>query len=302
MKNATGVFLDGTLYLGGGYTGSSRTDPIVHAYNFADGKWKQLPPCPLKWSTVTTLGGKLVFVGGRVTHGAKLATYTNTIAVWNTDTQEWGFPMPCMVVPRMSPIVISLDDHLIAAGGKKGSLDYAVEVLDAKSGKWVVGPPLPLPCMSHMSAVVGDRWYLANTANDVIMQANIRDYITAATRPLGAPAPSNHSLWRRLENDPPAIPFRIVSANSKLIAFFDAHQVSVTAHMYQQDVWVKVTGRFPCTASSGLFLDSNSEENVSYVLGGEVNHQYSSQAHKLNFMTCKNLKVMKKGRQARLSE
>lgn len=296
------MFLDGTLYLGGGYTGSSRTDPVVHAYDLAAGKWKQLPPCPLKWSTVTTLGGKLVLVGGRLMQGAKLATYTNKVVVWNMETKEWEFPLPCMAVSRMCPVVISLDDYLIAAGGKRGALDFAAEVLDEKTGKWVTGSALPLPCISNMSAVVGEDWYLANMANDVILRANIREYIAVATRPRGTPAPPNHTLWRRLESDPPAIPFKIVSTNSQLLAFSDPHLVCVTAHVYQRDVWVKVVGRFPSTASSALFLESDSENNVLYVLGGEVSQQYSNQAHKLSFMTCKNLKVIKKSRQARLSE
>jgi hypothetical protein len=306
MKNATGVFMDDTLYIGGGYTGDSRTDPIVCAYNFAYGKiWKQLPPCPLKWSTVTTLGGRLALVGGRVTRGAKPATYTNKVAVWNQDTQEWEFPLPCMVAPRMSPIVIRVGDQLIAAGGKKGSLDYQAEVLDTKTGKWVIGPSLPLRCLSNTSAVVGEEWFLADTSSGVIQHANIREYVAAATRQADSsttPPSASQQLWKRLEENPPDVPFRIASVNSQLVAFSDPHMVNATAHMYQDDHWVKVAGKLPCTAGSGLFLDSASESNVAYVLGGEVNQQYSSQGYKLHFMTRSILKAVKKGRQIRMSE
>lgn len=307
MKNATGVFLDGMLYLGGGYTGSSKTDPIVHVYNLTSCKWSQLPPCPLKWSTVRVFGEKLVLVGGRVTRGAtKLAIYTNKVAVWNASAEQWDFSFPCMLAPRMSPIVVHVDNHLIAAGGNKGSLDYQAEVLHEKVGKWVCGPSLPLRCLSNTSAIVGEEWYLADMSNGIIRYANIREYIRAASRQFisedAQALPSSGSLWQRITSNPPDIPFRIASVNSQLMALSDPQQVGVTAHVYQQDVWAKITGKLPYTFGSGLLLDSDSEENVFYVLGGEMGQQYSNQAHKLDFMTCKGLKVIKKSRQTRMSE
>lgn len=303
MKNATGVFLGDTLYFGGGYTGNTKTDSIVYAWDFTAGKWRKLPPSPLKYSTVTALGGKLVLVGGWLTQGAKLACYTNKVAVWNADTQGWGFPLAPMMVSRMAPVVISVDDNLIAAGGRKGSLDYQAEVLHAKVGKWVRGPPLPLRCLNNTSAVVGEEWYLANVTNGIVQCANIRDYVTAATRHLsikGAPtADIPHPLWKRLPCNPPVIPFRIASINSQLVAFSDPHHVNITVHMYmyQQEIWAEIVGKFPCVFSTGSLLECSREENTLYVLGGEVGQQYSNQAHKLNLMTRKSLKVMKKSRQ-----
>lgn len=308
MKNATGVFLDNMLYLGGGYTGSSKTDAIVYACDLSAGKWEKLPPCPLKWSTVTTVRGKLVLVGGRLTHGAKLASYTNKVAVWNADTQEWGFPLAPMAVQRMAPVVISFENHLIAAGGRKGSLDYQAEMMHAKVGKWVRSPSLPLRCLSNTSAVVGDEWYLADVTNGIVCYANIRDYVTAATRDLsikGVPTTEIAvPLWQRLACNPPAIPFKVASINSKLVAFSDPHQVNITVHMYlhQQEIWAEIAGKFPCTFGTAFLLESNREENTVYVLGGEVAEQYSNQTHVLNLMTRKSLKVMKKSRQTRLSE
>ena len=303
MKNATGVFLEGTLYLGGGYTGSSRTDPVVYMYNLASGQWRQLPPCPLKWSAVTALGGKLVLVGSRVAKGAKVATYTNKVAVWNADTEEWEFPLPFMVASRMCPVVISHGDHLIAAGGKKGSMDFEAEVLHEKAGKWGIGPSLPFRCTRNSSALVGAEWFLVDLSNGAVDYCNVEEYIATSKRFLGTPTtPPSFGLWHRLEHRTPAIPFKIACVSSHLMAFSDDHLVSITAHMYQNDVWIQVTGKFPCNASSGLFIDSESEENVAYVLGGEVNQQYSSQAHELHFMTRKDFKEMKKNRQITLSE
>lgn len=241
-----------------------------------------------------------------MTQGAKLACYTNKVAVWNADTEEWGFPLASMAISRMAPVVISLDDHLIVAGGEKGSLDYNAEVLHSKADKWVSGPSPPFCCLSNASAVVGEEWYLANLKNGIVDCVKIRDYVTAATRHLllkGVPTPETPiPLWKRLPCRPPAIPFRIASINSQLMAFSDAHLVNITVHVYLQEVWAEIVGKFPCIFSTGLLLESSHEENTLYVLGGEVGQQYSNQAHKLNLMTRKNLKAIKKNRQTTLSE
>lgn len=356
MKSPAGVLLEGILYVGGGFTGSSRTDPVIFAYDAAIDLWRQLPLCPMKWSTLTQLGGKLVAVGGRVMQGAKLAAYTNKVATWNPTTRNWDFILPCMDVSRMCPVVISHQGHLIAAGGKKGSLDFQAEVLHAKMAKWVCGPILPLPCLTNTSAVVGGKWYLLDLFTGAMQYTNISNYVIVATQghrgspgavrkisdaPSGAvrkiSAPSGavrksapvvvrkvsesslavrderSTLWKKMENNPPTVPFRIAAVNSQLMAFSDnADKVSLAACIYQLNVWESVKGRLPCTLGSGLLLQGprggaggrgGAGENSSlYVLGGEVSQQYSNHAYKLDLMSCKSLRAVKKSRQARISE
>ena len=302
MKHASGAFLAGTLYVGGGYTGSTRTDPMVYTHNFASGEWKQLPPCPMKWSTLSVLDKKLVLVGGRVTQGTKLSHYTNKVAMLNSDTNTWDLSLPCMGTPKIAPIVINHQGHLIAAGGNKGSLDYKAEVLHAKSSRWVSGRILPLPCLRHTNAVVGGEWYLLNEQNGVIEHASLDKYLGLQESPhVDAPSEYTSNLWRKIENSPPELPTRIASINGCLISFSNSSANVMTAYMYGQDgLWVQVKGRLPCNLLHSLLLDSPLG-GVFYVLGGEAGQLYSSIAYRAEFTTCRELKEAKKERVTRLS-
>ena len=326
MKNVSGVFLDGALYLGGGYTGDSKTDAIVYVYHFSEAKWSNLPPSPIKWSTLTVLGGRLVLAGGRLARRQsnlkQAPSYTNKVVAWDKEKEEWE-DLPHMIVPRMSPFLIQHGDNLIAAGGNKGMLDFQAEVYCSELGKWVRGPALPLRCLSNTAAVVGNEWYLADTAatgggsNVMVQCTSIPDYVAVATQELDklenmahldslspAALQAGNNLWRKLSSSPPESPFRIATANSQLMALCDAKktQANITAYLYQQEVWTKVCGsRLPLVISSGLLLDAEGKENTTYLLGGESTQQSSNHGYELNFMNNKDFQDSKKSRQTKLS-
>lgn len=343
-KNAQGVILAGNLYIGGGHTGNCKTDATVYVYDITSCKWTQLPsPSPTKWSGMAVHKDKVILVGGRETqcHGTDLVSYTNKIAVWNESDGggKWENSLPRMSVPRLSPVVISHQGSLIVAGGKKGSLDFHVEVLGANAERWMCGAPLPLPCFSHTSTVVGGEWYLMEQQTGVVRHASISSYLAMAmgksvqsgqlgvhpapnhshsskksashksptTSSLGVASPppltrtpSLSSFWKSLPNKPPQIPFKIASANSQLLALSSSssdHGPNVTVHVYQDELWAEVDGRFPHTLSNGLLLGG---QNGLYILGGQVSHHYASTAHQLTFTTLYELRVIKKSRQLRL--
>lgn len=324
MKNAHGVFLDGILYLGGGYTGSSKTDLVVHAHNFTSGKWSQLPPCPIKWSALCVHENRLVLVGGREKCENRLALCTNRIAVWYSDSWRWECTLPPMIVSRMSPVVISHREHLIVAGGKKGSLDYNAEVLLARAERWAGGPALPLPCHAHTSTTLGGVWYLLDQKSGTVQYATISTYVKMVGKeedssdadrvcgniqlPNGGlhcncnhKLPSHQSnLWNKMDSSPPVIPFRIASTNSHLLAFSEA-QGLISAHVYEREMWSSVESRLPSTLSSGLVLAGDGGRGALYVIGGQVGHTYSNMSYRLALMTHEDLRLIKKNRHTTLS-
>ena len=352
MKNAQGVILTGCLYVGGGYTGSPKTDATIHVYDLASGKWTRLPvPGPAKWSGLGVHRDRLVLVGGRSTqcHSIDLVSYTNKTVVWNDCHGCWESSLPSMSVSRLCPITISHQGSLVVAGGKKGSLDYHVEVLHADADRWVVGPPLPLACLAHTSTIVTGDWYLMNQLNGAILKANLSSYIAAATGKLtrGHPTPDNsrqngftplnpishelssskassqkHNghvipistkfpssgdtppsglLWNPLPCRPPELPFKITSTGSQLLALSNQHSATITAHVYHHgQTWTQVEGRFPSTLSSGLLLGGQRDQNVLYILGGQISHHYTNTAYKVTLTTLKKLSIIKKSRQLRL--
>ena len=333
MKNAQGVFLDGLLYLGGGYTGSSRTDVTVHAHNFTSGKWFQLPPCPVKWSALTVLGNRLVLISGREASNNKLTLCSNKIAVWNSQEWKWECTvLPSMTTPRLSPVAISHRGHLIVAGGNKGSLDFHAEVLPQGATRWTCGPPLPLPCLPHTSATLDGVWYLLDLKTGTIQHANISAYMKTVRKvPNGVATDGDEghtqwlsngtlydsrvhdlrsNLWASMHSSPPVIPFRIASTKSHLLAFSEA-QGLISTHVYEQETWSSVESRLPSVLNSGLVLagpgaegeegDKGKGESVLYVIGGQKGVGYSNSTYRLTLMTHADLRLVKKSRQTTLS-
>lgn len=339
----------GSLYVGGGYTGSPKTDATVHVYDLASCKWTHLPaPSPAKWSGLGVHRDRLVLVGGRATqcHSTDLVSYTNKTAVWNDCSAQWENSLPPMSVSRLCPVTISHQGSLIVAGGKKGSLDYHVEVLHADAERWVVGPSLPLPCLAHTSTIVAGEWYLMDQLNGAIQKANISRYVAAATGKLtrdsptvpdnscqngyAPPKPISHKvvsgkassqkhnghaytrlsslgdtppsdlLWKQLSCKPPQIPFKITSTGSHLLVLSNKQSARITAHVYHGQTWTKVEGRFPSTLCSGLLLGGQRDQNILYILGGQVSHHYTSMAYMVSLTTLKKLSVIKRSRQLRL--
>ena len=314
MKNSQGVVLDGTLYLGGGYTGNSKTDATVYTYDSRT--WVSLSDCPFKWSALSVLNNELILVGGKEIGSSKSnSVYTNKIAVWSKKNKTWDFSLPLMIVPRMSPVVVSQGNYLIVAGGKKGSLDYRAEVLDSKSMQWFSSPALPLPCLSHTSVVVQGVWYLLDQQSGIIMYTKVSDYLNLAchqrkeewkmpdsnhTSPPNPSITSSTLIWKKMATNPPEIPKKISSIHTHLCSISQG-LANFNVYVHKENVWVLVEGRFPKNLVTGLWLMSDQDKNSFLVLGGETSqNNYSNESHKLTMMTKKELSVVKKSRHVKI--
>jgi hypothetical protein len=286
-KNAVGLYHKEELLIGGGYTGSSRDDAIVHTYDPKFNIWNSLPPAPLKWSALASLGDKIVLIGGKEV-GKPKASYSNKLAVLDEQRKEWKFLDPPMYTARMSPVVHAHDGYLIVAGGSKGSLDYNMEIFDLRARKWTVASPLPHKCLRNTSTTIDGVWYLLNEDSGLIHCADMATIIqyhvsgssqrstatssqnTGMQRP---PVPKrgvppllkvtseellvipNHMIWRPLETQPPARPFRITTIEGHLLALSLA-KGAVSAHAYMEGSWQYI-GKLPFTVSTAsVAIDS----------------------------------------------
>lgn len=319
IKNVQGAFLNGALYLGGGYTGSSKTDATVCVYNFTSNCWSSLPPSPVKWSAVCVLGNQLALIGGReavVGESKPYSSYTNKIALWDDSKQVWDTSFTPMRVPRLSPVVISHNNEfLIVAGGKRGSLDYRTEILHIGHRKWLLGPDLPLPCLSTTSTVVNSEWYLMNLLNGTVLHTSLDDYLYQIQKQFEMlvdcglnqqqqqqqpPYATNH--WQQLP-PPPETPFKISSLGQQpLVLCKTSSACIISVYLYEQHYWTAITGRFPSTLSSGLLLD-NKKEKACFLFGGEGSYRYySNKAYKLTLMMEREWREMKKNRHVTIQE
>ena len=291
---------------------SSKTDAAIYAYSESSDSWVTLPPLSraLKSSSLTTIGKKLVLLGGKESQPKPGRVFkwefssTNRVASWDVETQSWESSLPSMIVPRVSPVVVRHDGYIIAAGGSKGSLDYRAELLDISSSPmhWVCSPNLPLPCYRNTSAVVGGMWYLLDSLKGDVLFIRLDTYVQQ-TLLLKGSMPSNimstsASGWRKLAHKPSsaAVPFKIANLGSHLVAFSDVNG-KLSLHMLQEDgTWSTIGGQqLPPSLASALVLSRGAaEDDVLLVLGGENSVGFSDKTYKLSLKTQTELKENKR--------
>lgn len=157
------VEVKGTLYVGGGWTGSGG-DGIVMAYEPILSKWDILPPYNAKEFAMTAIDEKLVLVGGCNPHDTGDLHATGNLGIWCADTQEWEVPCPLPAMPtaRSAPSAATYNNWLIVAGGlaDDNSEVATVEALDVANKQWHTGPPTPMSWHRMRSTVIGNTWYL----------------------------------------------------------------------------------------------------------------------------------------------
>lgn len=173
MKNAQGVYHNYQLYVGGGFTGSTKADAIVFVYAPGVDMWKLLPSSPLKWFGMAILQDQLLLIGGKETASTK-SDYTNKLVAWNGEDHLWSSSFPPMQLARTSPVAFSHKQWLVVSGGKRGSLDFSAEVLDSDTRQWSLVPSLPFKCFTHTSAICVNTWYLLRESDGTVFKTDVR--------------------------------------------------------------------------------------------------------------------------------
>ena len=307
MKGAQGVFFNNKLHIGGGHTGNSVTDSMVFKYNATLDIWESLPPSPLKWFGMTIFNQQLVLVGGREV-GNRKQENTNKIASWDQANQSWNFTVPPMTFARISPVVFSYNGYLIAAGGKKGSLDFNMEVLDWQTQRWIIAASLPVKCFPHTSAENGNSWFLLSEYNQCILHANTSDVIqkaltqeetidesklddkndkspiTIACTEVQSFVAKETILWENLLK-PPGIPIRITTIRDHVLVV-SLNDTSTRLYVGKEDKLVtswKYVKEIPdsCYGSSVVADD----QNRVFLFGGDgIDTQYSNKLY--SYVVC----------------
>ena len=172
VKNVKGVFYEGKLHIGGGYTGSSKADTIVYSYNPELEMWKLLPPSPLKWFAMAVFMNQLILAGGKEAKSS-LGEYTNKLATWNKDTMSWSFSLPPMLTRRSSPTAVTYEHCLAVAGGNIGQLDYSIEILDSNTLQWQHASHLPVKCCASLCTVWNGFWYFCKEDDGTVLRADL---------------------------------------------------------------------------------------------------------------------------------
>ncbi len=305
MKAPQGVFIGDSLFIGSGYTSSLDGSTNIYTCTDSSDSWTTLPPLSreLKLPALTSLGNKLVILGGKEPKPNFWgSTCTNRVEVWDTEKRTWEeSSMPPMIAPRVSPVVVRHDSHIIVAGGNPGVLDFRAELLDTSASpmRWLQCPNLPLQCNSKTSAVVGNRWYLLDLSKGDILYTELDCYVdqTLCDQKVTSGRRANDLKWEKVPKKPSedAIPFQLTAFGTHLIAFTNVRG-KLFLHLLQDDSeWLVVGGHgLPLTISSAALILSREEDDALLVLGGENSAEYSNKSYKVSFTTSTKLKEIKK--------
>ena len=104
--------VQGTVYVGGGYTHYDSEDYTIKGYDTCSGKWAKLPPYRVKWFTMTVIHNQLVLVGGYDKHDC-----SKVVGVWRADTKQWTHPYPEMPTARAWCSAAVYNEWLVVTGG-----------------------------------------------------------------------------------------------------------------------------------------------------------------------------------------
>ncbi len=203
IRNATLVYLNGTLYVGGGIPSEFGLNADASLYSFklgVDSTWTMIDT-PTSFYTLVVHDSKLLLVGGR-----EYRTGEVTNKVFTMRDTHFVEALPPLKETRESPSVVSSGSALIVAGGwgTPGDLS-SVEVF--KDGQWTTAPSLPSAEFGVQSALHGDQWYLI-TGQGKVFCASLQSLISGA----------DQLPWETL----PDAPNQFLAA-----AFFGRHLLSI---------------------------------------------------------------------------
>ena len=211
MSDASSVYLNGTLYFGGGEYTTNDIDLRVEAslYSFKpriDSTWT-VTDTPTFGYTLVVHDSELLLVGG-----CEYSTGEVTNKIFTMANGQFVETLPPMKERRSSPSAVSSESALVVAGGwdDSGALS-SVEVF--KDGQWTTAPSLPSAACRMKTALHGDQWYLITFQGHVFC-ASLQSLISGAYQ----------SPWETLPDAP--------SQYSAAAAFFGSRLLSIGGVIY----------------------------------------------------------------------
>lgn len=189
VNHAGFVYLDGKLYIVGGFRGAS-FDPInaVRIYDIETETWTDGPPMPTARGAmaVTVLNGKIHAIGGNALNAPALnpgehnvgpdASSVGTHEVFDPATGQWT-RLPPMPTARNHAGAAVLNGRIHVFAGRVGSNDTLAvhEVFDPATNAWTTAPRVPTGRSGIAVVAFGGKAYVFGGEKFATVEATFRE-------------------------------------------------------------------------------------------------------------------------------
>ena len=159
LSELASAYLDGKIYMMGGYPNSRITAKTVQVYDIASNTWSFGPelPQPNNHGMAATVNGRIYLIGGQTLADDPPGTYSYVNTVYELDPAvgAWVAKAP-MPTARSSGVAVVLDGKIYVAGGRpQHETDFAV--YDPAADEWEVLPDLPTNRNHFTGAAINGR-------------------------------------------------------------------------------------------------------------------------------------------------
>ena len=185
----------------------------ICSYSSCSKKWRELPKCPHKFSSLAVVNSQLTAIGGFMP-GMDI---TNK---WLSLQEEWIEIVPPMPTERSSVVAVTTKEHLIVAGGYKSGVGIltTVEVMDTRILVWSKVACLPHPCLSASGTICGDQLYMLGGLDDkektkLVLTCSLTELLRSSS----SSSSTSMILWNRVA-DAPAYHSTCAAVNGELVA------------------------------------------------------------------------------------
>ncbi len=157
------AYLDGKIYVVGGYPSTRKSVDTVQVYDVKTDKWSLTTPYPttINHASAVALDGKLYVIGGQTNAGGRSekSRYVNAVHAYDPKTRKWTARAP-MPTARSAMAHDIIGGKLYVAGGRppRGH-DFAV--YDPKADQWTTLPDLPTQRNHIAAAAIDGKLYVA---------------------------------------------------------------------------------------------------------------------------------------------
>ena len=255
----TAVWLNGLVYVGGGFESGYIPSYIINCYDPVNNSWSSSINTPYCEFTMVTLNNKLVTAGGQDRSNYR----TNQIFIMDA-SQLKNYTK--MITARSHATAAGHQGMLIITGGRddKGRRLSSTELFDSNNGQWYKCNELPKPYSSLKSVIVDNILYLLGGYDK-------DGYSSPAVFTASLNTLSTHQLKWNTHQDTPwclSAPVRVNSTHLLIVGGYkdrkytsDIHKLNKVSHSWE------AIGHIPSARCRSAAVST--ADNTVIVIGGE---------------------------------